>query len=179
VRPNNNVRRLVFTTMKTLISVCIVAACFAISGCATCKRTTHETDDLSAYVKLIRISADVDGSERFVFTPRYVRDEHKFWSRPTGVTFNGEPWTDLDHSPPGWQRLSRHLDLSRAWIVKRQGRDVVALEQTEKGFDLYLCDSPNGSSYYDVTIAVPRRVEPSPNNALEPTATVHSVLDKP
>jgi len=149
--------------MKPLISVCIAAACFAVSGCATCKKPARPIGDLSGYVTLIRISAKVDGSERFIFTPRHVRWEHRFWSRPTDVTFDGEPWADLSHSPSGWQDLSRHLDLSKAWIVKRQGRDVVALEQTAEGFDLYFCDSPNGSAFYEVTIAVPRRVEPPLN----------------
>lgn len=153
-------------TMKAFVFLFIAAGCFAISGCAACKKTTGgtggETGNLSAYISLIRISADVDGSERIIFTPRSVRDEHKFWSPPKEVTFNSKPWPDPDHSPAGWRCFSRDLDLSRAWIVKRQGRDVIALEQTAKGFDLYLCDSPNGSAHYDVTIAVPRRVRPSP-----------------
>jgi len=155
------------------MSIGIATACVALSGCVTYNKTTYATGDLSAYVTLIRISASVDGNDRFIFTPRDVRYEHKFWSRPNNVTFNGEPWTDLEHSPAGWSDLSRHLDLTRAWIVKRQGRDVAALERTAEGFDLYLCDSPNGYGYYDVTIAVPRRIEPSPNTALEPTPTAH------
>ncbi len=149
----------IYKTMNALKSVCIAVACFAISGCATSKQPIRATGDSSAYVTLIRIAANVDGSERFVFTSRNVRYEHKSWSRPTDVTFDGEPWADLDDSPRGWRDLSRHLDLPKAWIVKREGRDVVTLEQTAQGFDLYLSDSPNGSAHYAVTIAVPRRVE--------------------
>ena len=141
------------------MSLCFALACFGISGCATCKKPIHTASDSSAYVTLIQISADVDGSGRFVFTPRDVRYEHKSWSRPTNVTFDGEPWAEIDHSPTDWRGLSRRLDLSRAWLVKREGRDVVTLEQTAQGFDLYLSDSPNGSAHYAVTIAVPRRVE--------------------
>ncbi|HUJ09238.1 MAG TPA: hypothetical protein VL171_04365 [Verrucomicrobiae bacterium] len=163
--------------MKTLVFASLAVICFAMSGCTIYKDAIRTTDDSSAYVTLIRISATVDGSERFVFTPHSVCYEHKFWSRPTNVTFNGEPWTDLDHTPLSWPNLSRHLDLSRAWIVKRQGRDVIALEHTANGFDLYLCDSPNGSAYYEVIIAVPRRVAPSPDTAPEPGTASSRVLD--
>ena len=38
-----------------------------------------------------------------------------------------------------------------------EGRDVIALEHTPDGFDLYLSDSPNSGAEYDVTIAIPRR----------------------
>lgn len=158
--PSSGVGQLASKIMKALPSVCIAMACITLSGCITCKKTTRPLSESSPYVTLIRISASVDGSERFVFTPRHVDHEHKFWSGPTDITFNGEPWTDLDHAPPGWRDLSRDLDLSRAWIVKRHGRDVVTLERTTKGFDLYLCDSPNGPAHYDVTIAVPRRLDP-------------------
>ena len=70
---------------------------------------------------------------------------------------DGEPWTKLDQTPAAWRDYSRRLDLSKARIVQRQGRDVIALEQTPDGFDLYLCDSPNGAADYDVTVAIPRR----------------------
>lgn len=142
--------------MNPLTCVCIAVACFGLSGCATGKKSIHAGDSLDR-VTTIRISANVDGSGRFIFTPEDVRYEHKFWSPPSDVAFNGEPWTDLDQSPPGWRDLGRQLDLSRAQIVERRGRDVIALEQTENGFDLYLCDSPNGSEEYGVTIAIPRR----------------------
>jgi hypothetical protein len=33
---------------------------------------------------------------------------------------------------------------------------VIALEQTKDGFDLYICDSPNGAADYEVTIEIPR-----------------------
>lgn len=153
-------------TMKSFIFVSFLAACFTLAGCATCKKTAPATGNTSnQYIELIHLTAKVDGSERFIFTRRNVRYEHKFWSGPTDVTFNGEPWTNLEDAPPGWRDLGGELDLSRAWIVKREGRDVIALEHTARGFDLYLCDSPNGAATYDVTIAVPRRIEPSASQA--------------
>lgn len=138
--------------MKISMFACTLAACVALSGCATVKKSSH-----GEYETTIRVSATVDGSDRFIFTPQAVRYEHKFWDPATDVTFNGEPWTDLDHSPSGWPEFARDLDLSKARIVERHGRDVIALEQTDDGFDLYLCDSPGSSDKYDAMIVVPRR----------------------
>jgi hypothetical protein len=115
-------------------------------------------DELTeAQPKLIKITATVDGSGRIIFTRQGVSYQHKSWARPTNVTFAGEPWTNLASTPPAWSECVAHLDLSKAWIVKRKGRDTIALEQTPDGFDLYLCDAPNGSSTYEVTLAIPRR----------------------
>lgn len=140
---------------KMSIFSLLAAACLAICGCAS-KRACGAK---SNYVALIRITANVDGSDRFFFTPEDVRWEHKFWGNPTDATFNGEPWTDLNHAPFGWRDLARPLNLCGAWIVNSQGRDVVALGRTSEGFELYLCDSPNGAGFYEVTIAIPLRAE--------------------
>ena len=92
-----------------------------------------------------------------IFTRGSVRYEHSSWSPPVDVTFDGEPWTNLDQTPSTWRDPGSRLDLARAWIASRKGRDVIALEPTAGGFDLYLCDSPNGAADYEVTIAIPRR----------------------
>ena len=123
---------------------------------APVKAAAVSDESADSYVELLRISANVDGSGRIVFTKNSMRYEHKYWSPPANVKVNGEPWTDLNHTPSSWGDFSRKLDLSRAWIAKRQGRDVAVLEHTANGFDLYLCDSPNGAADYDVTIAIPR-----------------------
>ena len=115
------------------------------------------TGKLVVQPKLLHISSRVDGSGRIVFTPESVRYEHKHWGRPNRVLFDGEPWTKLGRTPTPWDDFGRRLDLSKAWIVKRKGRDVIALEHTPDGFDIYLCDSPNGGADYAVTIAIPRR----------------------
>ena len=110
-----------------------------------------------AQPKLLRIEGKVDGSGRIVFTHDSVRYQHRHWGRPTELRFDGEPWSRPDTTPPAWTDLRGRLDLTRAWIVERHGRDVIALERTADGFDLYLCDSPNGATRYAVTIAIPRR----------------------
>ncbi len=113
-------------------------------------------DVMDAQPKLLRISATVDGSGRIIVTRQSVHYEHKHWMPPTNVVFAGEPWLDLARTPPAWLEASAHLDLTKAWIVKRKGRDMIALEHTPDGFDVYFCDSPNGSAEYEVTIAIPR-----------------------
>jgi hypothetical protein len=138
----------------------------ALAGCANCPLHDKSKPDAGAASsnsvttrrpKLLRISATVDGSDKIVFTDESVRCKHKFWSPMTNVMFNGKPWHDLDHTPTRWLAFSDRLDLSKARIVKRQGRDAIALETTRAGFDLYLDDSPNGAAEYSVTIAIPYR----------------------
>ncbi|MBI1313850.1 hypothetical protein GC176_21365 [bacterium] len=111
----------------------------------------------AAQPKLLRISGIVDGSGRVVFTRKHVRYEHRHWARPHHLLFDGEPWEQFDQTPAGWKHTGQHLDLTRARIVQRNGRDMIALERTPDGFDLYLSDSPNGAAEYSVTIAIPRR----------------------
>jgi len=139
-----------------------IAACLACSSCATAPRQKDGaktgTSQSAEPATMVRISAMVDGSGRFIFTPSDLRYAHKQWAPPEAVKFNGEPWTNLDQTPKMWPHIAEMLDLSRARLVERKGRDVIALEHTSEGFDLYFCDSPNGASAYSATIAIPRRV---------------------
>ncbi|MEK6261538.1 MAG: hypothetical protein AABP62_23310 [Planctomycetota bacterium] len=114
-------------------------------------------DSVEAQPKLLRIYATVDGTGRIIVTGRTVCYERKRGGQLTQVKFDGEPWSDLDKTPPAWRDIGERLDLTRAWIVKRKGRDVIALETTPDGFDVYFCDSPGGAGDYEVTIAIPRR----------------------
>lgn len=142
---------------RLLLIVCLVAA-----GCATSKNSCgpnscHSPDSPEAYGELVQFKAVVDGSGHIAFTRESARYEHKFWKAPWDVTLNGEPWFNLDQTPAGWTELCRELDLSHAKIVERTGRDVITLETTAEGFDLYLSDTPNGADSYEATIAIPRR----------------------
>jgi hypothetical protein len=106
----------------------------------------------------LTISGLIDGSEKFTFTPDAVQWRHLHWSTPSSMKFDGKSWTRLGETPDGWSRFTGH-DLAKATIVRRHGRDVIALESTSDGFILYMDDSPNGASYYSATIAIPRRTE--------------------
>ena len=153
--------------MKTFNLGLALVLILTLCGCGTCHRADKipETGGWSVLsnnlarspVELLRLTANVDGSGRFIFTSKDARYEHMNWSPPTNVTLNGLPWGDLARTPANWPRFCDGFDLSRAWIVEREGRDVIALEQTPRGFDLYLDDSPNGAADYEVTIAIPRR----------------------
>jgi len=134
-----------------------VAASIAVAVPAVLAQSPTPEQLRAAQPKLLRISAVIDGSGRLIFTNQHVRYEHKHWALPAEVLFDGEPWTELRETPAPWTDYRERLDLSRAWIVTRSGRDLVALEPTADGFDLYLSDSPNGAATYEVTIAIPRR----------------------
>ena|GEM_PF-3197252 len=142
-------------TLTTLALLLLLSA-----GCAG-EHHWHGARRLSsseiADARIFKISALVDGSGFIEFTPQSVRYHHLNWQPPVDVTFDGEQWQNLDQTPANWSDDGRMLDLARAQIVQRQGRDVIALERTEAGFDLYLDDSPNGSGQYEVTIAIPWR----------------------
>jgi len=64
---------------------------------------------------------------------------------------------DLSQPPAGWPELARNLDLTKAKIVARKGRDVIALVPAPEGFDLYFADTPMGSGTYEVTISIPQK----------------------
>lgn len=102
-------------------------------------------------------SAVIDGTDRFIFTKAMAWNEHLTWNPPRNVTLNGEAWSDLTAPPARWAEIAKDLDLTRASIATRKGRDVIALEHTADGFDLYFVDNPPGSGTYEVTILVPRK----------------------
>ena len=155
--------------MKTFLQVALwllVASALSAAPFTPDKRSSRSDSGTAAEAfdeaaaaqpKLLRISARCDGSGRIVFTRDRVHYEHKHWGRPHYVLFDGEPWNKLDRTPTPWRDFSHRLDLTKASIVKRHGRDIIALESTPDGFHLYLSDSPNGAADYSVTIAIPRR----------------------
>lgn len=155
--------------MKTIFqtALCLMVAA-ALSSGAPLRGATNDSRErnsataafdeaVAAQPKLLRISGRFDGSGRITFSRDAVRYVHKHWGQPKAVLFDGEPWTKLQRTPAPWRDFGDRVDLSKARIVKRQGRDVIALEHTPDGFDLYISDSPNGAADYTVTIAIPRR----------------------
>lgn len=105
----------------------------------------------------ITLSATIDGDDRFIFTRDNAWDAHGHWQPPKEVLFNGAPWEDLSQAPKEWPELAATLDLSKATVIDRKGRDIVAFETTREGFDLYFVDSQPGAAKYSVTISIPRK----------------------
>lgn len=134
------------------ISVLAALALLLPVSCTTVKQAPAERIDH------LTISGLIDGSEKFTFTAAAVKWRHLHWSTPSSMEFDGRSWTRLGKTPEGWKRFAAH-DLAKATIVRRHGRDVIALEPTSDGFVLYFDDSPNGASYYSATIAIPRRAK--------------------
>ena len=114
-------------------------------------------DVLDTGPKLIQIQGLIDGSRKIACIRQSVRSIHKQWSPPKNLVFGDEPRSDLNQTPKMWPELAANLDLTRTWVVQRDGRDTITLERTLDEFDLYLSDQPNGSDPYEVTIAIPRR----------------------
>lgn len=111
--------------------------------------------DNSPRMWTVTLSASVDGSGVFHFTDEALTYQHKHWGRPAHVMFNGKPWQKLATSPEDWEAHRGKLDLTHAWVVRREGRDTVAIETTKTGFSVFLNDSPNGAANYSITIAIP------------------------
>lgn len=105
----------------------------------------------------ITLAASIDGTDRFSFTPDQASNKHMTWGPPKSVLFNGTPWVDLSQAPPGWKEMSRKLDLRKATIVTRKGRDVIFLEHTAVGFDLIFADTAFGAGSYEVKVLIPRK----------------------
>ncbi|MEY4387822.1 MAG: hypothetical protein RLY20_3105 [Verrucomicrobiota bacterium] len=143
--------------MKTFRPLLFLSLALALAGCAPRRQCCGGPPLPAPKEKLLTLSATVDGSGRIVFTRASAHYEHKFWSPPWNVIFDGQPWTDLNRSPANWAALGNELDLSRARVFERKGRDVIALEPTADGFDLYLSDTPNGADDYAITLAIPWR----------------------
>lgn len=138
--------------MKALQILLILAVCSLLAGCASSRRGRGDES-----LKLLRITADVDGSGRIVFTRDHAVYEHFFWQLPSNVTINGTPWSNLRETPVDWIEFSQGLKLPKARVRGREGRDVIALETMPEGFAVYLSDTPGGAAPYEIIIAIPQK----------------------
>src|SRR5690349_17313100 len=94
-------------TRSSFIFLVASLLCFQLSGCkssATAQsnpqsRKAPSEESLGTAIKLLHITANVDGSGRIIFTSQNVRYEHKHWSPPSEVTFDDQPWINLDQTP--------------------------------------------------------------------------------
>jgi hypothetical protein len=102
-----------------LVTILGVGVVTAAAG-APVTESLSRSEVAQAQPKLLRITATVDGSGRIVFTRNAVYYEHKHWSEPTDVTFDGEAWNALTETPGSWHYIATHYDLTRACILKRQ-----------------------------------------------------------
>jgi hypothetical protein len=100
----------------------------------------------------ITLSATLDGSGRFMFTSGSLRYEHFHWAPPQNVRIDGQAWNDLDKTPPRWLDVASRVSLQTVRILERSGRDLICVEPTANGFDVYVADSPNDRAEYSITL---------------------------
>lgn len=105
----------------------------------------------------LEITFPVDGSGKLIFTGYDIIYENISGDPPKQGTFGGEAWEEMDKkSPARWsERLGRRVDLSRVKIVARSARDVLWLEHTTEGCEVYFADTPPGEATYKFTLQLP------------------------
>ncbi len=129
------------------VVVCLIAMSAA--------NPTEPFGDNSPRIWTVTLTAEVDGSGVFQFSDEALSYKHKHWGNPANVQINGHQWQDLCSSPEEWQTHRGHLDLTNAWVIRREGRDTIAFEKTKNGFSVFMNDSPNGTGSYSITIGIP------------------------
>jgi hypothetical protein len=100
----------------------------------------------------------IDGSDRILITRAGARWENVHWGAPQGVVrLNGIAWEPRMRpvlTNDGETRfLPDSVDLYRARLVSRSGRDFAGIEPGPDGLVLRFVDSPNGPAPYTLIIA--------------------------
>jgi concanavalin A-like lectin/glucanase superfamily protein len=107
---------------------------------------------------LLVFDGPIDGSDRVVITQKEARWENVFWGtwRET-VTLNGVPWKPRENPVLPNSGATRFLppgvDLTKARLVERSGRDHASIEVEGGRLVLRFVDSPNGIDRYRVVVA--------------------------
>ena len=137
-----------------------LSALLCLVAVSAAANPTEPFSNKSPQIWTVTLSASVDGSGVFHFSDDALKYKHKHWGRPKNVQLNGHPWQDLAKSPEDWQAHHGKLDLTHAWVIRREGRDTIAIETTKTGFSVFMNDSPNGVGNYSITIAIPLEQAP-------------------
>ena len=105
---------------------------------------------------VLKIAAEIDGSDFLRITAGEARWEHKHWSGPANVTLNGVAWpveqTNVLQNGASNRFLPEGVDLSTARIISRKGRDLATLWAEDRGISVWFADNPNGSDNYELEI---------------------------
>ena len=113
---------------------------------------------LAAEKQVLRIVADIDGSDQLHINRHSAHWKHLHWSWPSSVKLNGVAWNPRESNVlvnrNGTAFLPRKVDLRSAQIVSQSGRDTIILEHVDDGLVVHFGDSPNGRARYEVVIAL-------------------------
>jgi hypothetical protein len=101
------------------------------------------------------VVAAIEGSDVLTINQAGARWRQVDGGPPSDVTVNGKP---MDPSANlGLSELGlAGVDLSSAAVLSRSGRDIVAMEKTGQGLDIYFADTPGGSDRYEIQISFGR-----------------------
>jgi len=94
------------------------------------------------------ISGRFDGAGEFTIHGDRITYRHESWDRPTNVTVNGKPWSDLG-SPfnlPGW------VDVRAFSFRKASGRDKAEFRTDGENGIIRVDDGPNGADDYTMEL---------------------------
>jgi hypothetical protein len=123
------------------------------------KRTKTALPGTLATTRL-KITGEIDGSDRVRITAREATWEHKTFSPPSNVELNGVPW-DVRQLPVLLSDAARPflppgVDLSSARVVSRKGRDVATVWGDKDALWISFADNPAGSDHYELEISFSR-----------------------
>ena len=129
----------------------------------------------------VEIAATIDGSDELHITPRGFRWVHRHWSRPSDIRINGNGWDpqgDAEWLPleqSGTGLLAADLRAENVTVLKRSGRDTVAVEAYDDGIVVYFADGLSGADVYSVTLEFTAAATAATRPSEEaPSSTSHS-----
>ena len=108
----------------------------------------------------LRVRARIDGSDECVITREGAVWHHRSWEWPPSVDVNDIKWVPVEQRMlrnAGETRFLPPVDFSRARVVSRSGRGVVACETSPDRLHLFFADADGGSDVHEITIELPAR----------------------
>lgn len=113
-------------------------------------KTLHST-------AVLKISAQIDGSDVLKITPEMTTWQHLTFGCPDKVAMNNITWsvqeTNVLANDGATRFLPAGVDLSSAQILSRKGRDLVTMSAQKDAVLVSFADNPNGADQYEIEIA--------------------------
>jgi hypothetical protein len=105
---------------------------------------------------VLDIKANIDGCDVLHLSQTGAKWEHRLFQWPSDVSVNGNAW-DITAQPTLSKTGLDDADFLSAKIVNRSGRDIIAMENSTRGLDIYFDDGPPGADAYEIQIAMNRK----------------------
>ena len=126
---------------------------------------------------VFHFKGQIDGSDRIVITHKGAKWEHVNWSWPTGtVKVNNLEWNPSEvnfmTTTGAVDFLPKTYSLASANLEVIEGRDVIALERTNRALIVYLDDTPSGAATYEFKIHFHPAAKQAAKASASPVATL-------